>query len=120
MVLYSPVPLLKEYELANTGAARSIIDTAWNVSSGGLPAKADIYSRIMAGELGSIPVLWIASSDDGWTNGSFTTKYLQVVAATGGHRQALGAVGHGDGTTINTDFAAVEDFIHTYSQPAPE
>lgn len=114
MVLFSPVALLVEYELANTGGNRALIDTAWNVSSGNMPSQSDIYTRIMAGGLGSIPVLWIESSDDGYSNGAFATKYSQIIAATGGFHQALGAVGHGNGTVAAADLAAMGAFIQAH------
>lgn len=114
MVLLSPVPLLKEYEAANTSGNRASIDTAWNVTAGNLPSVADVYTRVMNGELGTIPVLWVNSSDDVYSTGTFLTKFNQVVAITGGFQQALGAVGHGEGTAAAADLNGIQAFIQAH------
>jgi pimeloyl-ACP methyl ester carboxylesterase len=115
MVLLSPVPLLKEYEADNFGVGTANLDISWACTIHNMPAKADLYTRIMAGELAGVPILWIDSSDDGYSHGPYATKYNQLVAATGGLRQALGAVGHGDGTSAAANIQGIIDFIQEHN-----
>lgn len=112
LVLFCPVFDPAGYYAADTAGSRSAIGTGWGVTyPTPLPAEADVYDRITEGGLDGLPVLWIGSSDDPYSTGDFAEKYAEVVAATGGHQQALGAVGHGNGAVAAADLDAVVEFI---------
>lgn len=116
LILFSPVWDIPGYYAANTQGNRAAIGTAWNKTyPTALPAEADIHALTLA-DSPDVPMYLVDSSDDPYTVAYNLSKYNTWRSAWGSgliERQALGAVGHGNGTIGAADLNAINTWLES-------
>lgn len=114
IILFSPVWDLYGYYAANTQGTRTDIATAWGVTYPTLPhAAADIHQLTLTSGILVPPLYLVDASNDPYSTSYNSGKYTTWRNAwTGGvTRQALGAVGHGEGTTAAADMTPIKAWL---------
>lgn len=114
LILFSPVWDLAGYYAANTQNIRADIGTAWNKTyPAALPSEADIHALTVA-NAPNIPMYLVDASNDPYTTTYNSSKYTTWRNAWGNvTRQALGAVGHGEGTTAAADMTPIKNWLQS-------
>lgn len=114
LILFSPTWDVAGYYAANTQGTRANIGTAWNKTyPAALPSQADIHARTVAASP-NVPLYVVDASNDPYTTTYNNNKYTTWRNAWGNvQRQALGAVGHGDGTIAAANLTAIKDWLQS-------